>query len=260
MLAPSREAAKRQILAGRVTVDGAPANKPGRLVATDQNIQILGPPPKFVSRSGVKLEAALDQFVIDPKGLICLDAGSSTGGFTDCLLQRQAAKIYAVDVGTNQLHERIRSADRVVVYEKTDIRKVTQQTLGEAVGLLVGDLSFISLRLVMPALAALVELECPLVLLVKPQFEAGRQEASKGKGIISDPAIWQRVLKEVISDAETHDVTFVNVMVSPITGTAGNIEFVVWFKRSESRASYSQNRIDEVVAEAEQTSYEQVST
>lgn len=204
----------------------APATKPARLVLPGDDVRVLGPPPRFVSRAGHKLEAALDQFAVDPRGRTVLDAGSSTGGFTDCLLQRGAAKIIAVDVGTNQLHERLRADRRVDIREKTDIRSIDTEVIGGPVDLVVGDLSFISLRLVLPTLIGVSRPGGPLLLLIKPQFEAGREEAAKGRGVITDPAIHDRVIDEVGSAALSHGAVMVDVMQSPITGNAGNVEFV----------------------------------
>lgn len=229
-LVPSREAAKQEIDAGRVVVGGAPATKPARLVLPGDDVRVLGPPPKYVSRAGLKLEAALDHYGIDPAGLRVLDAGSSTGGFTDCLLQRGASHVIAIDVGTNQLHERIRADDRVTVREKTDVRRVGPDDIGGSVDLVVGDLSFISLRLVLPALVDLCRPGNSMLLLIKPQFEAGRQEASKGRGVITDPAIWERVIGEVEAAALSLGAVMMGTMQSPITGNAGNVEFVGHFR------------------------------
>ena len=242
-LVPSRDAAKREIEAGRVVVGNAPATKPARSVLPGDDVRILGPPPKFVSRAGRKLEAALDHFDIDPAGLTVLDAGSSTGGFTDCLLQRGAGHVVAVDVGTHQLHEKIRADDRVDVREKTDVRSIDVEALGGPVDLVVGDLSFISLKLVMLALTGVSRVDGPMLLLIKPQFEAGRQEAAKGKGVITDPAIHDRVIDEVRDAALSHGAVMVDVMVSPITGNAGNVEFVGYFLANASAASGPQSGI-----------------
>lgn len=238
-LAPSRDAAKREIEAGRVVVGGAPATKPARLVLPGDDVQILGPPPKYVSRAGQKLEGALDRFPVDPTGMTVLDAGSSTGGFTDCVLQRGANRVVAVDVGTHQLHERIRGDDRVDVHEKTDVRSVTTELTGGPVDLVVGDLSFISLKLVLPALIRVSRPGGPMLLLIKPQFEAGKDEAAKGRGIITDPAIHERVITEVERAALSHGAVMVDVMTSPITGNAGNVEFVGYFLTSAESAQES---------------------
>lgn len=238
-LSPSRDAAKREIEAGRVVVGGAPATKPARLVLPGDDVQVLGPPPKYVSRAGQKLEGALDRFPVDPAGMTALDAGSSTGGFTDCLLQRGAHRVIAVDVGTHQLHERIRADDRVEVHEKTDVRSVTTDLTAGPVDLVVGDLSFISLKLVLPALIRVCRAGGPMLLLIKPQFEAGKAEASKGRGIITDPKIHERVIEEVRVAALSHGAVMVDVMTSPITGNAGNVEFVGYFHTSSETAEES---------------------
>jgi 23S rRNA (cytidine1920-2'-O)/16S rRNA (cytidine1409-2'-O)-methyltransferase len=226
-LVASRQAARYEIEAGRVVVDGAPAAKPARLVAPGEDIRLLGPPPRYVSRAGHKLEAGLDGLGITVDGWRCVDAGSSTGGFTDCLLQRGARSVVAIDVGTHQLHEKLRADERVTVMEQTDIRTVTPVSLGGPADLVVADLSFISLRLVLPALLALSRPGAPTVVLVKPQFEAGRSEASRGRGVIRDPTVWRRVLDEVVDYAADLGVGLRGIVVSPITGGSGNVEFLV---------------------------------
>lgn len=227
---PSREAARRAIEAGEVVVQGAPALKASRQVSPAEDVRLLGPPPKYVSRAGGKLEAALDHFEVDPAGLRVLDAGSSTGGFTDCLLQRGARTVVAVDVGTHQLHEKLRADERVDVREQTDVRSLTVDVIGGPVDLIVGDLSFISLKLVIPALVGLAPPGTTMLLLVKPQFEAGRAEVSKGKGVITDPAIRERVIEEVAMAASESGAAMLGVMESPVVGTAGNVEFVARFE------------------------------
>ncbi len=228
-LVPSREAAQRLIGDGLVLVGGAVAEKAARQVGAGEAIRLLGPRPRYVSRAGQKLEAALERFAIDPLGQRCLDAGSSTGGFTDCLLQRGAAEVTAVDVGTHQLHERLRAHDRVTVREQTDVRRMLLAEDEPRFDLVVGDLSFISLRLVLPALTSLAVPAAPMALLIKPQFEAGRQEASKGRGVISDPAIWRRVIHEVALAAQSTGAAMLGIMPSPITGSSGNVEFIGHF-------------------------------
>ena len=251
-LVPSREAARREIIAGRVLVDGAFADKPARLVDGAQSVTLAGPPPRFVGRGGLKLDGALDAFAVDPTGLRCLDAGSSTGGFTDCLLQRGATSVVAVDVGTNQLHERLRSDPRVEVREQTDVRSLRPEQLDGPVDLVVGDLSFISLRLILPHLVPLVVDGGSLLLLVKPQFEAGRQEAARGRGVIADPAIWRRVLLDVAGWAEEAGAGLVGLIPSPITGTTGNVEFVVRLQRGRPTIPHRERIIDEAVATVDQ--------
>jgi 23S rRNA (cytidine1920-2'-O)/16S rRNA (cytidine1409-2'-O)-methyltransferase len=226
-LAPSRRAARDAIEAGRVTVGGAPAAKAARLVAPHEPVIVAGDAPRFVSRGGEKLAAALERFALDPSGCRALDAGASTGGFTDCLLQRGAAEVTAVDVGYGQLHERLRADDRVVERERTNVRELATGDLGDPFPLVVADLSFISLRTVLPDLLAQAAPGADLVLLVKPQFEAGRAEAARGKGVIRDPEVWTRVLREVEFALDRHGTAIMGVMVSPITGAEGNVEFLV---------------------------------
>ena len=247
-LVESRSIAQREITAGRVTVGGAPALKPSRLVDPAEDVQILGPPPQFVSRAGAKLEGALEAFDIDLTGTRCLDAGSSTGGFTDCLLQRGAASVIAVDVGTHQLHERIRSDDRVDVRERTDVRSIEPADVGGFVDVVVGDLSFISLKLAMPALFRLSTSETEILLLIKPQFEAGRVEVSRGRGVITNPLIWQRVLTEIWQEATRLGGALIDVVGSSITGRSGNAEFVGRF-RSGNIEPVAEHRLADVVRE-----------
>ena len=221
-LVESRRQAQEAIDAGRVLVGGAPADKAARLVGAGEAVTVQGPPPPYVSRGGRKLEAALDRFRVDPTGLRCLDAGASTGGFTDCLLQRGAAAVVAVDVGHGVLHERLRADPRVTVLERTNVRSLD---LGERFPLVTADLSFISLRTVAPALVAHASRD--LVLLVKPQFEAGRAEAAKGRGIITDPAVHERVLDEVEGAFVSLGAVKMGVMRSPVTGADGNVELLL---------------------------------
>ncbi|MEI7623514.1 MAG: TlyA family RNA methyltransferase [Actinomycetes bacterium] len=228
-LAPSRERAQADIAAGRVTVGGAPATKASRMVDASEPVIVHGPPPKYVSRAGAKLEGAIASFGLEPliAGARVLDAGASTGGFTDCVLQFGAAEVLAVDVGHNQLHERLLSDPRVQSLERTNLRTVDPTTLGPPADLVVGDLSFISLALVLDTLVAASKPGAVYVLLVKPQFEAGRTEVSKGKGIIDNPAIWHRVLSEVSAALIERNAAIMGVMVSPITGSDGNVEFIL---------------------------------
>ncbi len=228
-LAPSRERAQAEITAGRVTVGGAPAHKASRMVDAAEAVEILGPPPRFVSRAGAKLEGAITRFELEEHfvGARVLDVGASTGGFTDCALQHGAAQVVALDVGHNQLHERLVADPRVHNLERTNVRSADEELIGGAADLVVGDLSFISLRLVLEPIYALCRPDALFVLLVKPQFEAGRTEAARGRGIITDPAIWTRVLEEVTSAMVGLAAAIIGVMVSPITGSDGNVEFIV---------------------------------
>jgi 23S rRNA (cytidine1920-2'-O)/16S rRNA (cytidine1409-2'-O)-methyltransferase len=216
-----------------VTVGGAMAMKPARLVAPGEPVEILGDPPRFVSRGGEKLDAALDGFAVDVAGLRALDAGSSTGGFTDCLLQRGCASVIAVDVGRGQLHPKLRDDPRVTVRERTDIRAVDVDELGGPVDLVVGDLSFISLRTVLDPLLAAVRPGGDLVLLVKPQFEVGRAEASRGKGVIRDPEVRAAALADVRTALSDRGAVIMGEMTSPLKGGAGNVEFLVHARAQE---------------------------
>jgi len=228
-------------------VSGSVATKASRQVDTSEPIEVIGPPARFVSRGGEKLDAALTAFDVVVVGRRCLDAGASTGGFTDCLLQRGATQVVAVDVGFGQLHERLRADDRVDNRERTNVRALTADEIGGPVSLTVGDLSFISLRTVLPALLGLTDPDGDLVLLVKPQFEAGRREASKGKGVIRDPEVWRRVLEEVRSAAVSQGATMMEAMVSPLTGADGNVEFLVHLSPRPGSTSVD---LDAVVADA----------
>jgi 23S rRNA (cytidine1920-2'-O)/16S rRNA (cytidine1409-2'-O)-methyltransferase len=225
-LAGSRSQAGQLIDDGVVLVGGAVAAKASRLVHPGEPI-VLTQRPRFVSRGGDKLAGALDDFAIDVDGWRVLDAGASTGGFTDCLLQRGAAHVVAVDVGHGQLHPRIRADERVTVFERLHVRDLERQAIGGAVDMVVADLSFISLRRVLVPIAAMCRPGGAMVLLVKPQFEAGRQEVSRGRGVVTDPSVHARVRDEVsealqAAGAEVHGWT-----TSPITGGDGNIEFFV---------------------------------
>jgi 23S rRNA (cytidine1920-2'-O)/16S rRNA (cytidine1409-2'-O)-methyltransferase len=223
----SRAEAQDAVEAGRVTVAGAPALKAARLVAPDEPVRLLAPPRRFVSRGGDKLDAALDRFELDVAGTRALDAGASTGGFTDCLLQRGAGQVVAVDVGHGQLHPKLRDDERVVVMERTNVRSLTPAAIGGPVDLVVADLSFISLRTVAAALLGVGRPGADLVLLVKPQFEAGRAEASRGRGVIRDDAVRSRVRAEVGDVLIDGRATIMGWMESPLRGADGNVEYFV---------------------------------
>ncbi len=231
--------AQADIAAGRVTVSGAPADKAARLVTAGEPIRVLGPPPRFVGRGGEKLEAALQRFDVAVVGRRAFDLGASTGGFTDCLLQRGAASVVAIDVGYGQLHERLREDDRVEVHERLNVRDVKPGDLGAPADLLVADLSFISLRTVLAGALRLGHPSADLVALVKPQFEAGRQEAARGKGVITDPAVWRRVLEEVVAALGELGAAIMGAMASPLTGADGNVEFLIHARSGPSRSAAS---------------------
>lgn len=206
-------------------VNGAPAQNPARLVAPGEPVAVDGPPPVFVGRGGLKLEAAIHAFDLDLTGRRVLDVGSSTGGFTDCALQYGAASVVAVDVGRGQLHQRLRTDNRVEVRERTNIRSLAPGDLGAAPDVAVADLSFISLRSVAPTILGLCRSGADLVWLVKPQFEATRTEADLGRGVIVDSEIWRRVLSEVCDALTGLGATIMGLVISPIHGADGNTEF-----------------------------------
>jgi 23S rRNA (cytidine1920-2'-O)/16S rRNA (cytidine1409-2'-O)-methyltransferase len=211
---------------GLVVVGGRPAVKPSTLVSAAEPVELAGPPRRFVSRGGEKLEAALQRFGIDVAGRACLDVGASTGGFTDCLLQRGAARVAAVDVGYGQLDWSLRNDPRVVVLERTNARRLGEGSVPFAPQVVVADLSFISLRLVVPALARLAAPGATLVLLVKPQFEAGADDVGSG-GVVRDPGVWRRAIEGVIDACSRAGLVPTAVMASPLPGPAGNVEFLL---------------------------------
>ncbi len=231
----TRPQAVARIEQGQVLVSGSVADKASRMVSPAEPIELVGPPPRFVSRGGDKLDAALIRFGIDVTGRRALDAGASTGGFTDCLLQAGAATVVAVDVGRGQLHPSIRDDPRVEVHERLDIREVSLDTMGgRPADLVTADLSFISATRALPVMMGeVVVAGSPLVILVKPQFEAGRAEASRGRGVIRDPAIHRRTLVEVCQALTSEGADIMGVMPSPVTGSAGNIEFLVHARTPE---------------------------
>lgn len=212
---------------GAVRVGGAPAANPSRLVSPGEPIAVEGPPPRFVSRGGLKLQAALDHFGVSLERRRVLDAGASTGGFTDCALQAGAASVVAVDVGRGQLHNRLLNHPRVEVHERTNLRHVGPGDLGAAPSVVVADLSFISLRYVAAELLSLAEPGADLLWLVKPQFEASKAEVDAGRGVITNPAIWSRVLGEVLGTVAGQGATIMGLMISPLRGADGNVEFVM---------------------------------
>ncbi|HSB46263.1 MAG TPA: TlyA family RNA methyltransferase [Nitrospira sp.] len=228
-LVASREVAARTILAGGVIVDGAIVDKPAKLVPLDARIEIEKPAP-YVSRSGEKLAAALEAFSIDPNGVIGLDVGCSTGGFTDCLLQRGAKRIYAVDVGYGQIDWKLRQDPRVVLLERTNIRHVDRTLIPEPIELAVIDVSFISLTLVMPSVVPLLRGDATLVVLVKPQFEVGKGQVGTG-GIVRDDAQREAVTTKVIDCGARLGLQVQGVLDSPVKGRKGNREILVSFRR-----------------------------
>jgi 23S rRNA (cytidine1920-2'-O)/16S rRNA (cytidine1409-2'-O)-methyltransferase len=232
-LAETREKAQALILAGEVLVAGQTASRAAQPYAPDVDLAIKRPLP-YVSRGGLKLERALDSFGIDPSGLTVLDVGASTGGFTDCLLKRGARRVYAVDVGYNQLDWRLRQDERVVVMERTNIRGLS--SLPEPVDAIVADVSFISLTVALPPALPLLKAGGWVVALVKPQFEAGRGQVGKG-GVVRDPAIHRAVLTKALNWGRSSGLIVRGAVPSPIRGPAGNVEFLIHLVRSASAES-----------------------
>lgn len=224
-LVPSRERAKTTIMAGLVYVNGQKADKAGMNVPEDAAIEVRDNGKSFVSRGGKKIEKALGHFQIDPAGLVVMDVGASTGGFTDCLLQRGAVKVYAIDVGYGQLAWSLRSDPRVKCMERTNIRYVTPDQLEETPSLAVIDVSFISLHLVLPVVASLLTADGRVACLIKPQFEAGRGKVGK-KGVVREPEIHQEVLAQFVAHAHEAGFYVQDITFSPIKGPEGNIEFL----------------------------------
>jgi len=226
-LATDQMRAQELISKHRVLVNGALADNSARQVAPSDAVVLADPPARWVGRGAEKLDRALEVFQIDVMGMRALDAGASTGGFTDCLLQRGARQVVAVDVGHGQLHERLRADPRVVSMERRNIRSADVDTIGGPVDIAVGDLSFISLALVVPPLISMCHPGSPMVLLVKPQFEAKRREVDKGRGVISDPAIHARIRDEIEDVFERANCRVIGWTESPIRGADGNREFLV---------------------------------
>ena len=228
-LCDSREQAKRLILAGEVMSGTQVIAKPSTKVDSDTELTIKER-PKYVGRGGYKIEGALDTFNIDPTNMVCLDVGASTGGFTDCLLQRGASKVHAVDVGTNQLVWKLRNDPRVIVKEKFNARHMTPEDIGEPIDLAVTDVSFISLTKILPPMFSTLKQDGQIVCLIKPQFELDRDDISKG-GIVRDPELHQRAVEKIhqfVIKELKH--TWIECIDSPITGTDGNREFLAWLK------------------------------
>lgn len=226
-LVESREKAQALILAGEVLADGQKVTKAGHKISTQAQIRLLGRKTRFVGRGGEKLEGAMERFDIDVRDKVCLDVGASTGGFTDCLLQRGARKVYAIDVGRAQLHWNIRQDPRVVVREKVNARYLNEETIPERVDFVCCDVSFISATLILPALIPLMTPAAEMVVLVKPQFEVGKGEVGKG-GIVRDPVLHEKAidkLRNALEDLGFHDL---QTMDSPILGAEGNKEFLIY--------------------------------
>jgi 23S rRNA (cytidine1920-2'-O)/16S rRNA (cytidine1409-2'-O)-methyltransferase len=242
-LAPSREKARAYIMAGEITVDNVLVDKPGTRVSADAEI-VLRARAKFVSRGGEKLDAALEAFAVTVNGTICADVGASTGGFTDCLLQRGAARVYAIDVGYGQLAYSIRTDPRVVVIERTNARHL--EKLDEQPALVVIDASFISLTLILPAVLKWVPEQFDIVALIKPQFEAGRDDVGKG-GVVRDAGVHVRVIHEVADFALARGLHVRGLIRSPLKGPAGNVEFLIWLSSAAPDTPLDVARLAETI-------------
>ena len=228
----TREKARAAIMAGRVLVDRVPVTKAGALISPSADLQVKGEDFPYVSRGGMKLAHALKEFGVDLKGRTVLDVGASTGGFTDCALQHGAAKVYAVDVGYGQLAWTLRQDRRVIVLERTNIRHLGPEQLGELAEAAVIDVSFISLELVLPAVEKLLRPGGEVIALIKPQFEAGREKVGK-RGVVRDPRVHAEVIEKVIKKAEDLGLTARGLTYSPLPGPEGNIEYLLWLQKRE---------------------------
>ncbi len=229
-LAESREKAKAIIMSGNVFVEGQREDKAGSTFSEDVTIEVKGNPLKYVSRGGLKLEKAIAQYGISLEGKICMDVGSSTGGFTDCMLQNGAIKVYSIDVGTNQLAWKLRQDERVVSMEKTNIRYLTPAQIQDKIAFASIDVSFISLTKVLLAVRNLLDIEGEIVSLIKPQFEAGREKVGK-KGVVRDQKVHEEVIEQVSSYASSIGFDCLDLNFSPIKGPEGNIEYLLYLKK-----------------------------
>ena len=249
-LAPSREKARTLIMSGEVFVNGQREDKPGTSFAADAEIEVKAARPfPYVSRGGLKLEKAVQEFGLDLEGKICLDIGASTGGFTDVMMQNGAAHVYAIDVGYGQLAWKLREDPRVTVMEKTNIRYVVPEDIGEAAAFASADVSFISLTKVLPAVKELLEDGAEMVCLIKPQFEAGREQVVK-KGVVRDPAVHREVITKIVDFAAETGFQPQALSFSPIRGPEGNIEYLLCLRKTAADSQISEGLIAECVQKA----------
>ena len=246
----SREKAKTNIMAGLIFVDGQRVDKAGEKVKVDADIVFKGEKLKYVSRGGLKLEKAMKTFGIDLTDKVCMDIGASTGGFTDCMLQNNASKVFAVDVGYGQFAWKLRTDERVVCMEKTNIRYVTPEDIGIALDFASIDVSFISLRTIMPAVKALLGDKGEVVALIKPQFEAGRDKVGK-KGVVRDKEVHLEVINTIINFLIENELNVLGLSYSPIKGPEGNREYLVYFtKDKEKEGNFELSQIEDIVNES----------
>lgn len=246
----SRERAKTNIMAGLIFVDGQRVDKAGEKVSVDADIVFKGEELKYVSRGGLKLEKAMNTFGIDLTNKVCMDIGASTGGFTDCMLQNHASKVFSVDVGYGQFAWKLRIDERVVCMERTNIRYVTPEDIGVPLDFASIDVSFISLRTIMPAVKNLLGDKGEVVALIKPQFEAGREKVGK-KGVVRDIEVHLEVVNKIVNFLIENDFNVLGLSFSPIKGPEGNREYLVYFtKDKEKEGTFELSQIDDVVRES----------
>lgn len=253
----SREKAKRSIMSGTVFVEGQRSDKAGLKVDLDVCIEIKGKTLPFVSRGGLKLEKAMEAFGLDLQNKTCIDIGSSTGGFTDCMLQKGASKVYAIDVGYGQLDYKLRQDPRVVVMERTNIRNVTLKNIEEKVDFISVDVSFISLKLVLPVAKKLLKDNGSIVALVKPQFEAGRGKVGKN-GVIRDPEIHKEVLTKVLNFIQKEKIGIEQLSFSPIKGPKGNLEFLAYLRNQYTQ--WDDNTLEDIVYQIVEQAHQSLRT
>ena len=248
-LADSREKAKAIIMSGIVYVDNNKEDKAGTTFDETAKIEVRGNTLKYVSRGGLKLEKAMDHFGVELAGKVCMDVGASTGGFTDCMLQNGAVKVYSVDVGHGQLAWKLRNDERVVCMEKTNIRYVTPEDIDDKIEFASIDVSFISLTKVLPAVKELLTDSGEIVCLIKPQFEAGREKVGK-KGVVRDPTVHEEVIRTVTAFARELGFCPLALTYSPVKGPEGNIEYLIYLSRAEGEDTVTEERLQQVVADA----------
>ena len=251
-LMASRERAKASIMAGLVFVDGVRVDKAGTLIADNANIEVHGDSIGFVSRGGLKLAKALETFALDLRGKVMADVGASTGGFTDCALQHGASRVYAIDVGYGQLAWSLRTDKRVVNMERTNIRNVKPEDIGEQLDFASIDVAFISLEKVLPVVRTLLSPAGQVVALIKPQFEAGRSKVGK-KGVVKDPLVHREVITKIVDFSRTLNFKPINLTFSPVKGPEGNIEYLLQLTCEEKEDVVTEEMIAQLVAAAHQT-------
>lgn len=245
-LSESREKAKRIIMAGAVLVDNEIVDKPGTKVKIDSEIRIKGNPLPYVSRGGLKLEKAITDFQLELKNKIALDIGASTGGFSDCMLQNEISKVYAIDVGYGQLDWKVRSNEKVVPMDRTNIRNVKPEDIGELADFVSIDVSFISLKLVLPVVVNLTKDECEIVALIKPQFEVGKDKVGK-KGVVKNINDHKKVIKDIYEFCKEIGLYFHNLTYSPVKGAEGNIEYLAYIKKNQDKSLDVEELLEKVV-------------